>query len=299
MAKLIPQNAEKFIQRALDITEVSASEADSISFMAKILVQATLPHRDPGDVPAWGRQNGKFSLTIQPGVRWVDGKPRTIGLPYGSIPRLLMAWLTTEATQTKSNTLILGNSLSEFMRELDLVPTGGRWGTISRLKDQMLRLFSSRIMFQYDSRKGHIGKDTSITTERIFWWDEKNPKQTAMFDSYIVLDEQFYQNIIKNPVPIDMRALKALKQSPLALDFYIWLTYRMSYLSEETAIPWTALRQQFGSDYKNQDEFVRKSKDAIARIKLLYPNLRLEMPRGRLVLKPSMTHVRQQLSLLD
>ncbi len=31
-------------------------------------------------------------------------------------------------------------------------------------------------------------------------------------------------------VPIDLRALNALKGSPLALDIYSWLTYRMSYL---------------------------------------------------------------------
>lgn len=299
MANLLqPKNAEKFIQQAMDISEITASDADSISFMAKVLVQATLPHRDPGNVPAWGRQNGNYSLTIQPGVRWVDGKPKTLGLPYGSIPRLLMAWVSTEATQTKSNKLILGKSLSEFMRSLDLVPTGGRWGTISRLKEQMIRLFSARIMWQYDSSSGHVGKDTQITTERMLWWDEKHPEQTALFENYIVLDEKFYRSIIKNPVPIDMRALKALKQSPLALDYYIWLTYRMSYLAEETAIPWSALKQQFGTDYKNVDEFARKSKEAIRRIKLVYPNLKLETPRGRLILQPSQPHVERKVRIL-
>ena len=132
----------------------------------------------------------------------------------------------------------------------------------------------------------------------MFWWDERNPAQTALFDSYIVLDEPFYRAIVTNPVPIDLRALKALKQSPLALDYYIWLSYRVSYLTAETAIPWAALHRQFGADYKSCDEFARKSKDAISRIKLLYPQLRVAMPRGRLVLKPSMPHVSRQVSVL-
>ena len=74
-----------------------------------------------------------------------DGKPAKIGLPYGSLPRLLLAWLTTEAVKTKTRELTLGDTLSDFMRQLDLVPTGGRWGSITRLKDQTRRLFASTI----------------------------------------------------------------------------------------------------------------------------------------------------------
>ncbi len=47
------------------------------------------------------------------------------GLPYGTYPRLLLAWLNTEAVRTKERTIILGHSLSEFMRQLDLIPEPG------------------------------------------------------------------------------------------------------------------------------------------------------------------------------
>lgn len=57
--------------------------------------------------------------------------PTKIGLPYGTVPRLLLAWMTTEAVKTQSRELELGDSLSGFMRELDLVPTSGRWGVRS------------------------------------------------------------------------------------------------------------------------------------------------------------------------
>jgi hypothetical protein len=43
------------------------------------------------------------------------------------VPRILLAWMTTEAVRTQSRELVLGDSLSRFMRSLDLVPTGGRW----------------------------------------------------------------------------------------------------------------------------------------------------------------------------
>lgn len=111
-----------------------------------------MPHSDPGDVPAWGRENGAFSMVIQPGLVKQNNEFKRIGLTYGSYPRLLLAWITTEAVKTKSPQLVLGASLSEFMGKLDLIPRGGRWGTIARLKDQMRRLFSAIVTCVYDER---------------------------------------------------------------------------------------------------------------------------------------------------
>ena len=120
--------------------------------MARAMVLATLPHSDPGDVPAWGRRNGKFSLVIQPGYTIDEkGGPRSIGMPYGVIPRLLLCWLTTEAVRTREREIVLGSSLSDFMRKLEMLgPTGGRHGSITRLKVQMLRLFSSSVSCVYE-----------------------------------------------------------------------------------------------------------------------------------------------------
>ena len=60
-------------------------------------------------------------------------------LPYGTLPRLLMAWGSTEAVRTQSRELVLGDSLSEFMRTLGIYNSGGHPKT--RLKNQMQRLF--------------------------------------------------------------------------------------------------------------------------------------------------------------
>lgn len=68
-----------------------------------------------------------------------------MGIPYGVYPRLVVAWLTAEAVRTRSRRIVLGSSLSEFMAKLDLVPPGGRRGTITRLRDQTTRLFAACI----------------------------------------------------------------------------------------------------------------------------------------------------------
>ena len=45
-------------------------------------------------------------------------KEKMIGYPYGTLPRLLLFWITREALRTNSPRIELGNSLAKFMEEL-------------------------------------------------------------------------------------------------------------------------------------------------------------------------------------
>lgn len=110
-------SAEQIIADTLAIEEQSAQAAGSLGFLAKAMVQATLPHKKVAG-NEFERKNGAYTLHLL--------APAKIGLPYGTVPRLLLAWLTTEAVRTQSRELFLGDSLSRFMAELDMMPTGGR-----------------------------------------------------------------------------------------------------------------------------------------------------------------------------
>jgi hypothetical protein len=57
---------------------------------------------------------------------------RSLGHPFGTVPRLLLTCLSTEAVRTKNQELVLESSLAEFMRALGLQPNGGRNGTVTR-----------------------------------------------------------------------------------------------------------------------------------------------------------------------
>ena len=48
------------------------------AFLARQLVQVTLPHSNPGDVPIWRRRNGRLTLTLRPYTD-NDGKPLHTG----------------------------------------------------------------------------------------------------------------------------------------------------------------------------------------------------------------------------
>jgi hypothetical protein len=281
-----PKNLDIFITEVLAIEAEEAKKSGSVGFMARALVQATLPHKEVNG-NEFTRRNGVFYLTIL--------APSKIGLPYGSIPRLLISWLTTEAVLTKKRELCLGSTLSSFMQELGFMPTGGRWGSITRLKEQAKRLFTSSISCTYETETNNGEKGFRVADSHDLWWNPKSPQQVTLFESTVILSEAFFKEIVNFPVPIDLRALKLLKRSPLAIDIYCWLTYRMSYLKQNTFIPWKVLQLQFGSDYAQTDHGTRDFKRAFLRelkkVTTVY-QARLEANSENLILKPSKPHIK-------
>ena len=130
-----PQALHHFTQADQVNQLVSASEADpDLGFMARTMALCSLPRTNPGNRHQYKRVNGPFTLYMN---ATADNK-----LPYGSLPRLLLAWISTEAVKTQSRELILGRSLSDFMRALGLEPVGG---VRTRLRNQMRRLFSAHV----------------------------------------------------------------------------------------------------------------------------------------------------------
>lgn len=280
--KMNQENLDKLIAESLEIEGREAKSVGALGFMARALVQATMPHsKTEGGV--FKRQNGLFRLTML--------ADPDVGLPFGSIPRLLIAWITTEAVRIKSRELVLGHTLTEFMSQLDLVPTGGRWGSITRLKDQMKRLFSASVSCTYDAEGHWAIKNVNPVSQANLWWDPKVPDQSTLFESTLTLGEEFFNEIIQYPIPIDMDALRALKKSPMALDIYCWLTYRMSYLKNKTTIPWAVLEIQFGSDYERTRDFKKYFMTQLLKVSLVYSNAKVETNDHGIILSPSKTHI--------
>jgi Plasmid encoded RepA protein len=286
----------------LDLVEAAAAireqpDAAERAFMARQLILCTLPHTDPGNVETWIRRAGNAALGIQPAFDFETG--RKIGFPYGTIPRLLLFWITTEVQHTKNRdgltiiekrTLQLGRSLAEFMREVGLNPDtgGGKRGDAKRLHNQMDRLFGSRISFQQivddPHRHGRAWLNMEVAARGELWWDPKRPDQDALWQSWILLGEEFYNALVALPVPVDMRALKALKRSPLALDLYAWVCYRAFVIVQKKQPPqftaWSILMRQLGADYGTANDFQKKAAAALRKIAALYPGLSIGKAKG-------------------
>ena len=81
--------------------------------MARMMTLCSLPRTNPGNRIRYVRHNGPYTLYMTAG----GGNK----LPYGNLPRLLMAYVSTEAVKTQSRVLILGDSLAKFMRTLGVL----------------------------------------------------------------------------------------------------------------------------------------------------------------------------------
>lgn len=290
-----PKRTDLDLLRAAE--DLWCQDEAEVGYLARLFTQTSLPYRDPGDVPAWGRRNGALSLAVQPGMTIdADGTVRSIGYPYGTIPRLLLTWLSTEAVRTQSHELVLGTSLAEFMRSLELTPTGGKNGTITRLRKQMERLFQASLSVRWDGDASReSGARLNVASAYDLWWADADPAQPSLLPSSVRLSDEFYREVVEHPVPLDLGALRALRGSPLRLDIYAWLTYRMSYLRKRTEVPWEGLRAQFGSanadTRQGRAQFRKDFERHMREVLLVYREANVEVSRGGLVLQPSRTHV--------
>lgn len=286
----LSQQKQRVIEAGVAISLDRPADQDK-AFLARHLVQTTLPHANPGNVPVWTRKNGNLTLLIQQGY---DENGCPYGHPYGTIPRLLLYWMTTEALRTKSNKLELGDSLSEFMVALGLDPSrGGKRSDANRLKDQMLRLFEARISFKSRiERSGVIGeaKDRmQIAQQTMLWWDQDHYESHDTWTNYVVLDPRFYRAITASPVPVDIRVLQAIRRSPLALDLYSLLTYQ-SYVAHKRGQPrfisWRQLQTALGTSYERLDNLRAAVKSAMTKIKTVYPLLLVGEREGGIEVLP-------------
>jgi len=279
---MIPHSIEKLFSAALAIESGSAVDAGELGFMARAMTLCTLPHSKPKE-QEFVRKNGDYTLSML--------APKAIGLPYGTIPRLLLAWISTEAVRTKSRTLLLGDSLSHFLKELGLSRSGGTRGDITRFKDQLQRLFACTISCHYHGKGHDAGMGFMIADGYDLWWHPQNPDQAGLWESTLTLSEKFFNEITTAPIPIDMRALKALKRSPLALDVYLWLTFRTGYIKTQTAITWEQLQMQFGAEYGLKKNFKAAFTDALRKVKVVYSGADITAINAGIILKPGSTSI--------
>ena len=283
-----PQARHHFTQADQVNQLVSASEADAdLGFMARMMALCSLPRTNPGNRKEYKRVNGPYTLYMNA----VGGNK----LPYGNLPRLLLAWVCTEVVRTRSRELILGRSLSEFMRTLDILSSdsGGASGVRTRLRNQMKRLFSATVQLIYEDQHGEARVSSFIADRTEFWWNARKPNEPSLWESKIELSEKFFNEIIRHPVPIDMNTLTALKRCALGLDLYLWLVYRTFPLRTPQRITWRQVYRQFGlhpsnaSDKRTVLDFRRKVLRELKKIKLAWPGLNYSTAPGLLILHPS------------
>jgi hypothetical protein len=283
-----PTRAQRrLIGLAAEVAAVGAVESGELAFLARMLVQVNLPYRDPGDC-TFVRRNGDYTLTLQ--------APPEVGLPYGRYPRLVLAYLCTEAVKTRSRVVPLGESLSVFMGAVGVTPSGGRKGPLRRFRVQVVRLLSTTVSCSWTGRLGEVRAraemGTRIASRSCVWWRSGGAEgEAGGIDAGVVeLSRDFFEELVAHPVPLDRRVLRAVTSS-FVLDLYAWVTYRRSRLRRPLLIPWEVLMEQFGSREKAVRNFRLEVRRGLEVVRVFYPGLRFEVAGEGLWLWPGASHV--------
>jgi hypothetical protein len=295
----LPDKALELSKRQLSILELQTrleleESEQHLAFTTPIWARFSLPHRNPGAVSFYEVENGGLRLTIQPGVApGSDGRMEVKGIPFGVIPRQVLTFLVTEAVQKKDPVIDMGNSLGEFLRRINISSDGGR--DRKRVRDQVeaLTWSSFRVSATLDSEQNGVGYDQRIipiASGAELWLNGKQ-NRPGLWGSTITLSDQFFESVIDKPVPMYLEDLRVLGGSSLALDIYTWLTYRLSYLTTRTMIPWESLHAQFGKSYTRLRAFRENFEPALQDVLKLYTKANVKVTSTHLILMRSASHV--------
>lgn len=288
---IIPRSRLKMLDFAVD--QEQNPEEQSVGFSARLFAQVSVPQRNPGEIPYYERRNGNVTLTMSPALVTQKDGSRVRKYPYGVYPRLALTYIATEAYLSKSPVIDLGRSMRSFLSKLD-VEYSGRNANI--VKNQLSALFGAQLSVEglatNESGHGTVAEYFQIAKSVSLWWANKEDRgQEGLWSSEVRLSEEFYDSIINAPVPVDLKALRALGGSSLRIDVYLWATHRMYYLRKPTRIKWIDLNNQFGAQYGRVRAFKAAFIKALQEVMIVYPQLNAEMTPDYLILRPSLTHV--------
>ena len=273
----------QLVNLAGDLAQQTREEADKLGFMSRLLLMVNLPYRDPGDDRrVWIRHNGKISIIVTPAY---DKTGISLGIPYGTYPRLILAYLVTQAVKTQSPVIYLGKEFKSFINLIGLEKGGHQFKNVRK---QLERILSASFSWVYETENLQSRTNIQVSHQTQLWWTPlENPNVYSFWESYIKLNTDFFNEIIHHAVPLDLRILSVLKNSPLGLDLYMFISWRVYKINKPVFISWENLQQQLGGQYHDLKEFGRDCRTHIKRIQAICPYLNIEFIRGRLCLNPS------------
>jgi hypothetical protein len=229
------------------------------------------------------RQDGRYTLAITPKPTLVrrDGEiqMQSLGVPFGSYPRIILIYIMSEAVRTSSRDVYLGASFADWLRRLGYDnATHGSRGTASLLKHQLDRLLACEWMIRWDDNDAD---DAAFAVKEVKLSNEYAglKGKDGSFVREIRLAEGFFSHLREHAVPLNEAAIRELRNNPTALDLYTYLAYRLLRISGDRphVLSWDQLATHLGSAAESPRKFrqtIRQNWDLVSAV---YPNARVDM----------------------
>jgi len=230
----------------------------------------------------WRREGHRTTLLVE------SGRTRTgelVGVPYGSVARLILLYLQTEAVRANTPEVELGPSMRSWLGRMSLT-TGGK--TYQLVTEQARRISACRLTFFTDRENGGESRHNgAFVQDAITFAGVMNDDQPMLWQDRVRLDPSFWQSLRAHPVPIREEAIRAIGTRSLAIDVYIWLAYRLHSLTKSTPVSWAAIHAQFGAGFRLVRQIKPTFTEALSLALAVYPEAHLDVNRQGLVLHPS------------
>jgi len=288
------QSLPATIRRVVETSaEIQAEPPERPDFLHAVLCQVGMPRRKcEGGI--FERKSGNASIRLESGAIYNGQEWVSQPLPYGTHPRLIMVHISSEAVRTQSPHIEVGATLRQFLDRLGVYPNGGPRGGYTMFRKQMAALAACRMSLGIAHSHDHVAQITNANPiERFDAWIDNESNQQAFWPGYLELNPRFFETLSKCAVPLDPRALSALKHSSLAFDIYSWLAHRLCRVNKVGGIKisWVQIKEQFGQEYQSSKDFKKKFLGALRQVRSVYPDARLEVVPGSLILYPSLPPV--------
>ena len=262
--------AKKLADGAVAVREANPGEED-IAYLHAVLTQVSLPRRKMIE-RAFERRSGNASLRIDAGAFWNGSSFEEQLLPYGPMPRYMLAWFNTFALRNKTQEIPLGHSARDFMERIGYAVGGGKRGTYTTFRTQAKALAACRLTLGVGAKsfKGEIVQEFEA-------WLDLDGNQRAIWPGRLVLSDHYFRTLEGSAVPLNHSALMALRGSALALDIYAWLAHRLHRVGDRHGafVSWPSLKDQFGDEYGEGNDgranFKREFLRVLKLVKTLYP----------------------------
>jgi len=149
-AAVLTAQEHKLMNMATDIAMTPPSGED-MAFTHAVFCQVGLP-RTKVEGREFMRQSGAAWVNVQAGYLDEGKGPVQQPIPYGVMPRLALAWVSTYAVRHGAREIPIGDSAAEFLRLMlgaDTVSQGARYTT---LRKQMHALAACRLQLGFRGR---------------------------------------------------------------------------------------------------------------------------------------------------
>jgi Plasmid encoded RepA protein len=207
---------------------------------------------------------------------------------------LILTHLNSEALQHGSPEIEVEDSLTAFVHRIRGFGPGGR--EIRMFKDQLGRLSASLVRLALTRDGCSFQINTQIVTAFDLWFP-KDRRQRVLWPSTVQLSADYFQSLQRHAVPLDERAVAALSHSAMGLDVYAWLAQRLHRVRKPIFIPWSAVKAQFGPDYRRMIDFKRKFRKTLTLVLTQYRDARIELDDAGATLHNSAPPIKSRILL--